>query len=97
MAHRTKLTESERNALAAAAAQRYRDGESWAQIAQDYDLTSAYVRRLTTAHHTINYRRWGQRPTASVDEATRLRTEGCQVPGFVEGVRVMVAQAAVAV
>lgn len=76
MAPRTKLTEIERSTLASTAAQRYRNGESWAQIAQDYDLTSTYVRRLTTAHHAINYRRWGQQAVADVALVCRMRDEG---------------------
>lgn len=76
MGSRTKLTESERTNLAATAAQRYHDGESWAQIAQDYGLTSTYVRRLTTARHKVRYRSWGQQPTANVNDVARLRSEG---------------------
>ena len=76
MAPRTKLTKIERTTLATTAAQRYHNGESWVQIAQDYDLTSTYVRRLTAARHTINYRRWGQRPVADVELVCRLRDEG---------------------
>lgn len=71
-----KLTASERTALAATAAQRYQDGESWAQIAKDYSLTSEYVRRLTTARHPITYRRWGQHPVADVHQVATLRDQG---------------------
>lgn len=76
MAPKSRLTAAERDNIAAFAAQRYEQGDSWVEIAQDYDLTSTYVRRLTIARYTINYRRWGQRPVADVELVCRLRDEG---------------------
>lgn len=71
-----KLTDAQRDQVAADAADRYRAGESWAEIAASYDLTSQYVYRLTVARHDIDFRRWGQRPIADVDEVVRRRDEG---------------------
>lgn len=76
MARGRRLAENERGEIAATAARRYHNGESWAQIAKDYELTSTYVHRLTTARHTIHYRRWGQRAIADVNEVLRRRDEG---------------------
>lgn len=76
MGPKKRLTAAERDGIAAAAAQRYERGESWAEIAQDYDPTSTYVHRLTAARHAINYRRWGQRPIADAELVCRLRDEG---------------------
>lgn len=76
MGPKRRLTAAERDDIAAAAVQRYEQGESWAEIAVDYGLSSAYVYRLTAARHTINCRRWGQRPIADVDEVIQLRSQG---------------------
>lgn len=76
MTPRGRLSAAERDKLAASAAERYTLGESWAEIAQDYGLTSTYIRRLVAARHPIRYRSWGQRPVADVNEVSRLRSEG---------------------
>lgn len=84
MAPRGRLSTEERDSLAMAAAQRYKQGESWAGIARDYNLTSAYVRRLTTARHPINYHRWGQQPTADIEQVNQLRDNGCTLDEIAE-------------
>lgn len=84
MAPRGRLSTEERDSIAMAAAQRYKQGESWAEIARDYNLTSAYVRRLTTARHPINYHRWGQQPTADIEQVNQLRDNGCTLEGIAE-------------
>lgn len=71
-----KLTPEQRDKVAADAATRYRAGESWAEIATSYDLTPQYVYRLTIARHDIDFRTWGQRPVADVDDVVRRRDEG---------------------
>jgi len=71
-----KLTAEQRDRLAADAADRYWAGESWAEIATSYDLTPQYVYRLTVARHDIDFRAWGQRPIADVNEVVRRRDDG---------------------
>lgn len=71
-----KLTPEQRDKVAADAATRYRAGESWAEIATSYDLTPQYVYRLTIARHDIDFRTWGQRPVADVDDVVRRREDG---------------------
>lgn len=71
-----KLTAEQRDRVAADAADRYRTGESWEEIATSYDLTPQYVYRLTVARHDIDFRNWGQRPIADVNEVVRRRDYG---------------------
>lgn len=71
-----KLTAEQRDRLAADAADRYRAGESWAEIATSYDLTPQYVYRLTVARHDIDFRTWGQHPVADVDDVVSRRDKG---------------------
>lgn len=71
-----KLTTEQRDRVAADAADRYRDGESWAEIATSYDLTPQYVYRLTVARHDIDFRTWGQHPVADVDDVVSRRDKG---------------------
>lgn len=71
-----RLTPAQRDAIAAEAATRYAAGETWQQIAARYNLSSEYVRRLTTRRQHVVYRRWGQQPVADPQEVCRLRDEG---------------------
>src|SRR5690625_781080 len=71
-----KLTPEQRDDIANDASERYRAGESWAEIAAGYALTPQYVYRLTVARHDIGYRRWGRPPVANVDEVVRRRDDG---------------------
>lgn len=72
--HRLEL--ADRDAIASAAARRYRAGESWTAIAAGYGLSTEYLRRLTVARHDVTFQRWGQKPIADVDEVRRRRAAG---------------------
>lgn len=76
LAVRRRLTEAEREQLAATAHRRYLSGESWAQIASDVDLHPGHVRRLTMARHPVEYRRRGQKASADEAEVVRRRGQG---------------------
>lgn len=73
---RGRLGAEQRDRIAADASARYEAGETWQQIGVRYGLSGAYVRRLTTARHDITYHRWGQRPAADPQDASRRRDEG---------------------
>lgn len=73
---RGRLTEGERERIASIAYKRYTSGETWAQIAASFDLHPGHVRRLTTARHRVEFRRWGQDPVANADEVMRRRAQG---------------------
>ena len=70
------MTPESRDEVAAAAAVRYRAGESWQAIGAHYGLSGEHVRRLTTARHDITYRRWGQRPVADPMDVRQRRDKG---------------------
>lgn len=76
MARGTRLTPQELEGIAAAAADRYRRGETWSQIAADYGLSSGYLRRLTVSRHNITYHRWGNKPVADPDDVAQRRAKG---------------------
>lgn len=71
-----RLTSAQRARIADEAARRYNEGATWAEIAADHQLSSAYVRRLAIARHDITYRRWGQQAVVNPDEAQDLHNDG---------------------
>lgn len=71
-----RLTSTQREQLADEAARRYASGESWAEIADDHQLSKNYVRRLTIARHDITYRRWGQQVVVNPGKVRNLRNHG---------------------
>lgn len=71
-----RLTPEEREAIAREAHDRYLAGETWAQIAADHDLHPGHVCRLVRIHAPVEYRRWGQKPIADVDDVARRRAVG---------------------
>lgn len=73
---RRRLTEVDREQIAAIAHERYASGESWTQIAEHFDLHPAHVRRLTTARHRVEFRRWGQGHVADAEEVLGRRSNG---------------------
>lgn len=71
-----RLTQGERERIAAVACERYAAGESWVQIAEDFNLHPGHVRRLTTERYAVDFRRWGQRPVADPDQVALRRGRG---------------------
>lgn len=71
-----RLDPQQRDLIAEDAVERYRAGETWAEIGADHGISGTHVHRLTVARHEVAYRRWGKRPVADVDEVCRRRDQG---------------------
>lgn len=76
MTRNVRFTPEQRQAIATAAHDRYTAGETWAQIAVDYDVHPQYLARLVRTYAPVTYRRWGSAPIADVNDVARRRAEG---------------------
>lgn len=81
---RRRLCTTELEEVARRALERYKAGESWAEIARDHDLHPGSLRRLVRERHEVTYRRSGAKPVADPAEVARRREKGETIEGIAE-------------